>query len=75
MTEGTKDFFSVRSDTHHWWVWVWVFSVPGGPFEIRDNSLSFRFIDKSSQMQIKFAVKMIVEKCDSPEDLCSPDIK
>lgn len=69
--EGTEDFFSVRSDTHHWWVWVLLFSVSVGPFEIRDHSLSFRFIYKSSQMQIKFAIKMIVGKCDSPEDLCS----
>lgn len=69
--EGTEDSFSVRSDTHHWWVWVLVLSVSVGPLEIRGDSLSFRFIYKSSQMQIKFAIEMMVEKCDSPEELCS----
>lgn len=59
--EGTEDFFSVRSDTHHWWVWVLAFSVSVGPFKIWGNSLSFGFIYKSSQIQIRFAIKTIVE--------------
>lgn len=62
--EGTEDFFSVRSDIHHWWVW-WD--------RLRYETIHFLFVSFTNplKIQIKFAIKMIVEKCDSPEDLCS----